>query len=239
MKLVFHPATGEKPTRVFGDERPGDSTMGLPELVAIEREAERVKDMGLRLEVGVYHGRTSVLLAQIGKTVLVDSFGGNLELAPPDKRDYLGPMTKPASGWDPDYQLGHLMGNLHKVPGAAKNVILVAGRSEAVLPILHPHDYSFILLDADKSEQAVFHDLEDAVELLTRGGTLVLDDWPAFTHDETKGTVERAWKNFAKAYGYEHLAVHLYGVEPGGGSDPKTAIIRFDGTEPDGGIKLG
>lgn len=197
----------EPPKRKPGWERPGDSTMSLPELGAIEREAEKLLSLGPFLEVGIYHCRTTVLLAQVGPTTAVDWFRGNVELAPPERRAN--------TGWSSDHQWRFVNANLDRYPGVRANVNLIVGSSEAVLPTLERDHFSLILLDAAKEENSVLRDIEMAWPLLKRGGTFFMDDWYASTYDETvPGTVKRAWTRFAEAHGLENIPVDLVGFEP-------------------------
>jgi|GEM_PF-5283625 len=199
-------------------QRPGDSTMGEAELGAIEREARALPEsLGELLEVGIYHGRTTCILAQVSKVTAVEWFGGNVELAPPEQRSH--------TGWDPDHQKRYLYANLDSIPGVRERVEILAGSSHDILPKLKG-PFRLVMLDADKSEAAVLQDIRDVWPLIPPGGTLLLDDWPASTHDEPPGTVKRAWERFEKEQGLD-LQVDLIGYEPPTYDEvPKMARIR-------------
>ena len=224
MSEVAHVDDGRKPRRLPGWQRPGDSTMNDPELVALEEEAERVKDLpGYMLEVGVYHARTTVLLAQVGKVVAADWMGGNSELAPKEVRTSSTDRT--SSGWDPKDQFSYIIDNLRRYPGVYRNVVLIMAPSDEALPLLSG-PFKLVLLDADKSEESVLADIARVWPKITPGGTLFMDDWLGSTVDEKEpGTVKRAWDRFALASGISELTVDLFGYQPGS-TVPKLARIR-------------
>jgi Methyltransferase domain len=197
----------EGPKGTIPFQRPGDSTMGEGELGAIEREAKNLPEsMGALLEVGIYHGRTTCILAQVGPVTAVEWFGGNVELAPPEVRAH--------TGWDPDYQKRHLFANLDSIPGVRERVTILAGSSHDILPTLKGQSFRVALIDADKTEDAVLQDIRDIWPLIPPGGTLFLDDWTAFVVDEPEpGTVKRAWERFEKEQGLD-LLVEILGMEP-------------------------
>jgi hypothetical protein len=209
------------PVRPPGEQRPGDSTMSDPELAALEREAVALQPMGPFLEVGIYHGRTSCLLGQIGTTVCVDWLKGNVELAPPERRG--------DTGWSREHQLRFLLPNLRRYPSTRQNIILLEGSSTDVLPLLRNQTFSLALIDGDKREESVYADIALAWPLVLPGGTLFLDDYYASVYDaiEDYGTVKRAWNRFAEERGLEELSVDLIGYQPPDyGSTPKLARIR-------------
>ncbi|MGI0067318.1 MAG: class I SAM-dependent methyltransferase, partial [Thermoplasmata archaeon] len=151
----------------------------------------------------------------------IEWLGGNVELAPPEKRSH--------TGWDPFYQLDRLIPNLRNPPAVPNNIVLLIGESLRVLWLLGfngPVHFSLILLDGSKAEDHVFQELERAWPLLLPGGTLFMDDWLASASDESKGTVQRAWERFAELHALSDLTVDLFGFQPGPGNDPKLARIR-------------
>lgn len=227
MTEVAHTDDGRKPRHPFGWQRPGDSTMNDPEFVALEEEAERVQGLpGYMLEVGVYHARTTVLLAQIGRVIAVDHMGGNVELAPKEVRP--SSTDRSSTGWDPKYQFSFIIDNLRRYPGVYRNVVLIMAPSDEALPLL-PGPFKLALLDADKSEESVLADIARVWPKIVPGGTLFMDDWLGSTVDEKEpGTVRRAWIRFAEREGLSNLVVDLFGYQPGSTVPkvPKLARVR-------------
>lgn len=209
----------EGPTGTIPFQRPEDSTMSLPELGAIEREAKTIPEsLGGLLEVGIYHGRTTCILAQVGPVTAVEWFKGNVELAPPERRAN--------TGWDPDHQKRYLYANLNSIPGVRERVTILAGSSHDILPGLKGQRFRLVMLDADKSEEAVLQDIRDSWPLIPPGGTLLIDDWWYSTVEEPEGTTRRAWLRFEKEMGLD-LQVDLIGFQPPTFKDvPKMARIR-------------
>ena len=213
----------------------GDWTMGDPELGAIERECERQLAENPNsplanypfLEVGIYLGRTTVLLAQIGRTVAVDWFGGNADQTTPDRRDSKTDRT--ATGWDPKRQFGYLIDNLRSIPGVyANTTLIVADSGEVMRDLLPAQQFLVVLLDADKSTRALERDIPLAWELVAPGGTLFMDDMLARTVDEPEqGTTIRAWEKFVADAGLppEMATVDTIGVERDG-TTPKLGRVR-------------
>ncbi len=205
MKVNIAIATGV-PRGTMAFQRPEDSTMSVGELAAMEEEARNLPvSMGGLLEVGCYHGRTTVILAQVSPVDVVEWFGGNVELAPPENRAH--------TGWDPDHQKRHLFANLDSIPGVRARVNILAGSSHDILPKLTGVHYRLAVLDADKREQSVYEDIRDVWPLIPSGGTLFMDDWSAPTFDEPPYTVRRAWERFEKETGLD-LQVDILGFEP-------------------------
>lgn len=234
----------EGPTGGIAPQRPEDSTMGLPELGAMEREYRALRGLGPALEIGVYHGRTTVILGQVGPVVAVDWLKGNLELALPERRGN--------TGWSRQYQLDHLLPNLAGLGPLRDRVLLLEGRSDAVLREIHAKaiydlllrevgspggdhagiledafasGFSVIVLDGDKSTAGLDSDLTLAWPLLAKGGTLFVDDFYYSTVDEPDpGTTERAMRSFSDRNGLD-WSVDLVGTQPGG-TVPKMARVR-------------
>lgn len=140
------------------------------------------------LEVGVYKGVTTTLMAQYGQVVAVDWFKGNPEFG----------KDGGASG-EREY-MDRLGGFLHAVKdtGCWDKVTILGGKSDEVLPLLRYDRFGLVLIDANHSEEFAYRDIANCWDLIVPGGWLLLDDFSCATIEEVvKPTVCRAWLRFA------------------------------------------
>lgn len=126
-----------------------------------EAEARRLAELAaglLVLEVGSYHGRSTVALAQTAARVhAVDTHRGDRDC-----------------GWG--WTLPALQGNLGRY-GLAHKVVVHLGESADVLPVLAPGAFGLALIDGAHDFESVRRDVRLAWRLLALEGHLCCHDW--------------------------------------------------------------
>ena len=180
----------DRPELWFPDRARSDWNMSDRQLAFIEKTAKEAP-LPRFLEIGVYHGVTTTLLAQIGIVVAVDWFEGNPEYASEERESTAEDLKDRLEGF---------LANL-RLQGIRRKITTIVGRSEDALPALSAGQFGLVLVDADHSEAAAQFDMEQAWRLLVPGGWLMLDD---FSHAIVRGVdsnpVERAFVRFCLKY---------------------------------------
>lgn len=206
-------AVPERPSLRPAARTPGDCNMSDRALALIEKLA-RDAPLCRFLEVGVFKGVTTSVLAQIGPTVAVDWFQGNPEAV---RR----PRLQNALDFV-DRREGFL--EALDAIGIRDRVTLVEGNSHHILPSLRGNRFGLAIVDADHSEAAAYADIRDVWPLVVPGGILVLDDYSV---TEVGGRlvpdVRLAWERFARDRGVQGLPLLTADDE----ARPKTvAVVR-------------
>lgn len=110
------------------------------------------------LEVGAWHGFTTVCMAQTAKMVYsIDNHRGDIHLG---RRDTLQPF----------------LASLQKYKVLPKVAILI-GESTDILPRLERQSFDLIFIDATHTYEAVKKDIELSFPLLTFGGLIAFHDY--------------------------------------------------------------
>lgn len=196
----------EKPECIVQKRPSGDYNQSDKELAFIEKLAKEAP-LKKYLEIGVYKGTTTTLLAQYGVTIAVDWFAGNPEsnfegwtAAEEEKSDRLQGFLK-------SVQRMNLLGS----------VVVLSGKSDDVLPFLSSNKFGLVLVDANHSEEFAYRDIANTWDTIAEGGWLLLDDFTSFGERR----VAEAWARFAKERGLESLV--LYSIEQ---EKPKLVAIQ-------------
>jgi predicted O-methyltransferase YrrM len=167
------------------------------------------------LEVGVYFGTTTCLLAAYGPTVAVDWWKGNEEAC--------------GGVWAPPVRerSDRLRGFLDAVDGAGvrSRVTVLTGNSHDVLPLLSNDRFGLALVDGDHSEAGAYADVRDVWPTIAPGGWLLLDDYTqVVVAGQVDNAVQRAWERFSRERG---LSGDLWTPDPTG--LPKLVAVRKPG----------
>lgn len=189
---------------------PGDENMTAAQIAFVSWLAGEAP-VRRYLEVGVYHGRTTVVLASHGPTVALDWFQGNEEAA--------------VTPWRPNrMETDHrLIGFLRTLRGSPyrDRVTVITGSSHVMLPTLKNDVFGLVLIDGDHSEDGAYADIRDVWDLIVPGGWLLLDDFSAaLIRDEAKDSVVRAWGRFSVERG---LRLPLVGPDA---APPKLVAVQ-------------
>lgn len=167
--------TGEPPKRPHASRKGKDGMMSDRELTFIEALAEQAP-LKHFLEVGVFKGTSTTMLAQIGTVVGVDWFKGIEQEG------------------DCDEMLNEFLATLEEMKVQDK-VTILTGKSDDVLPILKNDKFGLVLLDASHKGEAPYLDIKNTWDLIVPGGWLLLDDWT------TEGDIHVSWERFAEERG--------------------------------------
>lgn len=131
-----------------------------------ERLLELAKDK-LVLEVGSYHGYSTVLMATVARHVIsIDPFDGFPEIE----------------------NTLHISGS-----GMQDRITLIAGRSQDILPLLR-YGFDLVFIDGDHRMPAVMLDLVYARTLLTPNGTLAVHDAVGELWPDVRTAIESVFK---------------------------------------------
>lgn len=205
----------DAPTRPEGRpavRTPGDVNMSDRQLAFIEHLAKKAP-LRRFLEIGVFKGVTTSILAQVGETVAIDWFQGNYEAA---RR----PET-PSELEVIDRRSGFLEA-LDSV-GVRDRVTVLEGSSHDILPRLRGNRFGLAIVDADHSEAGAYADIRDTWPLVAPGGFLVLDD---FSLAEVGGgfrpDVRRAWDRFSAEMSLAGISLLTADAD----GPPKTIAVR-------------
>jgi predicted O-methyltransferase YrrM len=136
---------------VFAGEIPSTTT---------EAECRRLAELarGKRvLEIGTYHGRSTVSLASTAAVV------HTVDVHPAD----------PATG---DDTLAGLMRNLDRYD-LRDRVVVHVGFSQLILPLLQPGSFDLAFLDAQHQREPVEEDLAALLPLVEQGGVIAFHDY--------------------------------------------------------------
>jgi predicted O-methyltransferase YrrM len=146
-------------------------------------EGEFLADLAwgkLVLEIGSYHGRSTISMAQTAKLVhAIDTFQGN------------------CVGLPLEYTYEPFVENLKRY-GVRRWVVPHVGLDRHILPILAPV-FDMIFIDGDHAFESVIYNLDAAEKLLTPTGNIVLHDYrqpivPAVTAAIHVWTKDRPWQ---------------------------------------------
>jgi predicted O-methyltransferase YrrM len=124
-----------------------------------ETAASLPEEMGVILEIGSWKGRSTSALTLAGTTVCIDTFTGSAE----HTKD--GPVDTYAD----------FVNNMESV-GRLHRVVILRGRSEAMLPLLANTKVRLAFIDGSHEEKDVAGDIAGVWPLLTPGGVMFLDD---------------------------------------------------------------
>lgn len=183
-----------------------DAALGLIQKLAL------TAPVGRYLEIGVFYGVTTTLLAQLGEVVAVDWFRGNVEYG-----DGFSPTAQ-----DTGRRRGGFYANLDRM-GVRERVTVVEGNSRDVVPRLKG-PFGLVIVDGDHSFGGALADIEHSWDKIAPGGWLVLDDYSEIHVDgQQVPTVREAWEHFMAERG---LPVGLEGVSTDDPGAPKTVGIQ-------------
>jgi predicted O-methyltransferase YrrM len=173
----------DEPTIPCAKRMPGDNNMTNRQLAFIEKLA-RECPLKRFLEVGVYKGTTTTMLAQIGLVVGVDWFMGN----PEGMSDTEGSQVR----------LDGFLKTMRDM-NAEDRIVLLTGKSSDILPLLKNQRFGLVLIDADHSYESALSDIRNIWPVLVPGGWVVLDDFSeVIINGKIEATVKQAWEQFRK-----------------------------------------
>lgn len=192
--------------RSAGDVNMSDAALALIEKLAREAPIKRF------LEIGVYYGVTTTLLAQLGEVVAADWFRGNVEYGE-------GFVPTPQ---DTDRRRAGFFANISKMGVASKVTVLEGNSRETIPTVVGP--FGLVIVDGDHSFLGALADIKNVWDHIAPGGWLILDDYSSVPVDgRGQPTVREAWEHFVATRG---LPGDLTMVTTGDPGDPKTVGIR-------------
>jgi predicted O-methyltransferase YrrM len=204
-------ASPDRPRYALPVRTEGDVNMSDRQLAFIEKCAQ-LAPIHRYLEIGVYYGTTTCILAQLGSVDAVDWFRGNSEagLWIPTDREH----TKRVDGF---------LSNLDRM--RVRNMVTVLeGPSQEVVPHLRYERFGLALIDGDHSFKGCLSDLRNTWDLVVPGGFVLLDDYSeVIVQDGVQDDVSRAWRAFAAE---RNLNGGLTFTTPDPTDRPKLVAIR-------------
>jgi hypothetical protein len=183
--VTYDASVADRPTVGVPQRTENDWNMTDRQLAFIEARA-REAPLQRFLEIGVYFGTTTCILAQIGNVDAVDWFRGNAEsgLWAPLQREH----SRRVDGF---------LSTLDRM-GVRDHVRVLEGTSGDVVPHLRHEQFGLVLIDGDHSFNGALTDLRNSYDLVVPGGFLLMDDYYiAQVNFGVRDDVRRAWRAFS------------------------------------------